>query len=84
MLLMCSSLDPPEMNTNQLLLVSTLGLVINLFGMVSNGRPMHTTDIRIAMDMGTPTITDTVIMITPMITPMVQTVSTSMTIPMIM
>ena len=47
---------------------------------------MHTADIRIAMDMGTPTITDTVIMTTrtAMITAMVQTVSTSMTIPMIM
>ncbi|KAI9511526.1 hypothetical protein F5148DRAFT_993579, partial [Russula earlei] len=34
-------LDPPEMNTNQLLLVSTLGLVINLFGMLAMGGHAH-------------------------------------------
>lgn len=34
-------LDPPEMNTNQLLLVSTLGLLINLFGMVAMGGHAH-------------------------------------------
>jgi len=38
---MYPSLDPPEMNTNQLLLVSTLGLVINLFGMVAMGGHAH-------------------------------------------
>ncbi|KAH9993673.1 cation efflux family-domain-containing protein [Russula compacta] len=34
-------LDPPEMNTNQLLLVSTVGLVINLFGMLAMGGHAH-------------------------------------------
>ncbi|KAI0305962.1 cation efflux family-domain-containing protein [Multifurca ochricompacta] len=34
-------LDPPEMNTNQLLLVSTLGLGINLFGMLAMGGHAH-------------------------------------------
>ena len=34
-------LDPPEMNTNQLLLVSTVGLLINLFGMVAMGGHAH-------------------------------------------
>ncbi|KAI0296031.1 cation efflux family-domain-containing protein [Russula brevipes] len=34
-------LDPPEMNTNQLLLVSSLGLVINLFGMLAMGGHAH-------------------------------------------
>src|SRR6266851_2829321 len=38
---MCLSLDPPEMNTNQLLLVSTLGLIINLFGMLAMGGHAH-------------------------------------------
>ncbi|KAI0047247.1 cation efflux protein [Auriscalpium vulgare] len=34
-------LDPPEMNTNQLLLVSSLGLGVNLFGMVATGGHAH-------------------------------------------
>ncbi|KAH8116359.1 cation efflux protein [Phellopilus nigrolimitatus] len=34
-------LDPPEMNTNQLLLVSTLGLGVNLFGMFAMGGHHH-------------------------------------------
>ena len=36
-----SSLDPPEMNTNQLLLVSSLGLGVNLFGMFAMGGHHH-------------------------------------------
>ena len=35
------SLDPPEMNTNQLLLVSAVGLGINLFGMLAMGGHAH-------------------------------------------
>ncbi|KAG9128131.1 putative zinc transporter msc2 [Ceratobasidium sp. 392] len=34
-------LDPPEMNTNQLLLVSGLGLGVNLFGMFAMGGHHH-------------------------------------------
>ncbi|KAI0691229.1 cation efflux family-domain-containing protein [Cytidiella melzeri] len=34
-------LDPPEMNTSQLLLVSTLGLCVNLFGMFAMGGHHH-------------------------------------------
>ncbi|KAF8519674.1 cation efflux family-domain-containing protein [Gautieria morchelliformis] len=34
-------LDPPEMNTNRLLLVSTLGLGVNLFGMFAMGGHHH-------------------------------------------
>ncbi|KAF8573763.1 cation efflux protein [Ramaria rubella] len=34
-------LDPPEMSTNQLLLVSTLGLGVNLFGMFAMGGHHH-------------------------------------------
>ncbi|PFH45909.1 hypothetical protein AMATHDRAFT_70910 [Amanita thiersii Skay4041] len=34
-------LDPPEMNTSQLLLVSTLGLAVNLFGMFAMGGHHH-------------------------------------------
>ncbi|KAH9840123.1 cation efflux protein [Rhodofomes roseus] len=34
-------LDPPEMNTNQLLLVSSLGLGVNLFGMFAMGGHHH-------------------------------------------
>ncbi|KAI9464557.1 cation efflux protein, partial [Lactarius psammicola] len=34
-------LDPPEMNTNQLLLVSAVGLGINLFGMLAMGGHAH-------------------------------------------
>ncbi|RPD64317.1 cation efflux protein [Lentinus tigrinus ALCF2SS1-6] len=34
-------LDPPEMNTSQLLLVSTLGLGVNLFGMFAMGGHHH-------------------------------------------
>ncbi|KZT55246.1 cation efflux protein [Calocera cornea HHB12733] len=34
-------LDPPEMNTNQLLLVSSLGLAVNLFGMFATGGHAH-------------------------------------------
>ncbi|KAK7031345.1 J domain-containing protein [Favolaschia claudopus] len=34
-------LDPPEMNTNQLLLVSSLGLAVNLFGMFAMGGHHH-------------------------------------------
>lgn len=35
------SLDPPEMNTRQLLLVSTVGLAVNLFGMFAMGGHHH-------------------------------------------
>jgi len=35
------SLDPPEMNTSQLLLVSSLGLGVNLFGMFAMGGHHH-------------------------------------------
>lgn len=35
------SIDPPEMSTNQLLLVSTLGLGVNLFGMFAMGGHHH-------------------------------------------
>jgi hypothetical protein len=35
------SLEPPEMNTNQLLLISTLGLGVNLFGMFAMGGHHH-------------------------------------------
>ncbi|KAF7430574.1 putative zinc transporter msc2 [Pleurotus ostreatus] len=34
-------LDPPEMNTSQLLLVSSLGLAVNLFGMFAMGGHHH-------------------------------------------
>ncbi|KAI0793975.1 cation efflux protein [Fomes fomentarius] len=34
-------LEPPEMNTNQLLLVSFVGLCVNLFGMVAMGGHHH-------------------------------------------
>lgn len=34
-------LNPPEMNTSQLLLVSTLGLGVNLFGMFAMGGHHH-------------------------------------------
>jgi solute carrier family 30 (zinc transporter), member 5/7 len=34
-------LDPPEMNTNQLLLVSSIGLGVNLFGMFAMGGHHH-------------------------------------------
>ena len=40
-LTMHSSLDPPEMNTSQLLLVSSLGLGVNLFGMFAMGGHHH-------------------------------------------
>ena len=36
-----SRLDPPEMNTSQLLLVSSLGLAVNLFGMFAMGGHHH-------------------------------------------
>ncbi|KAF4593256.1 putative zinc transporter msc2 [Pleurotus pulmonarius] len=36
-------LDPPEMNTSQLLLVSSLGLAVNLFGMFAMGGHHHDT-----------------------------------------
>ena len=36
-----SSLDPPEMTTSQLLLVSSLGLGVNLFGMFAMGGHHH-------------------------------------------
>jgi len=36
-----SRLEPPEMNTNQLLLVSSLGLAVNLFGMFAMGGHHH-------------------------------------------
>jgi solute carrier family 30 (zinc transporter), member 5/7 len=39
-LLFCS-MEPPEMNTNQLLLVSSLGLGVNLFGMFAMGGHHH-------------------------------------------
>jgi len=34
-------IDPPEMNTNQLLLVSSMGLGVNLFGMFAMGGHHH-------------------------------------------
>lgn len=34
-------IDPPEMNTNQLLLVSFAGLCINLVGMFATGHHHH-------------------------------------------
>ncbi|EFI27377.1 hypothetical protein CC1G_14848 [Coprinopsis cinerea okayama7 len=34
-------IDPPEMNTNQLLLVSSVGLAVNLFGMFAMGGHHH-------------------------------------------
>ena len=40
-LIFCSSLDPPEMNTSQLLLISSLGLGVNLFGMFAMGGHHH-------------------------------------------
>lgn len=36
-----SSMEPPEMNTSQLLLVSSLGLGVNLFGMFAMGGHHH-------------------------------------------
>ena len=67
-------LDPPEMNTNQLLLVSSVGLGVNLFGMFAMGghhhhvrmpspikllyRLSYTRAIPIPMDMDTPTTAD--------------------------
>ena len=41
MLVVYSSLDPPEMNTSQLLLVSSMGLGVNLFGMFAMGGHHH-------------------------------------------
>lgn len=35
------SLEPPEMNTSQLLLVSSVGLGVNLFGMFAMGGHHH-------------------------------------------
>lgn len=40
------SLEPPEMNTNQLLLISMLGLGVNLFGMFAMGGHHHVSGIR--------------------------------------
>lgn len=34
-------IDPPEMNTNQLLTVSVLGLAVNLVGMFATGHHHH-------------------------------------------
>lgn len=34
-------LDPPEMNTSQLLVVSSLGLAVNLVGMFATGHNHH-------------------------------------------
>jgi len=34
-------MDPPEMNTNQLLTVSALGLAVNLVGLVATGGHHH-------------------------------------------
>lgn len=34
-------LDPPEMNTSQLLVVSSVGLAVNLVGMVATGGHHH-------------------------------------------
>lgn len=36
-----NSLDPPEMETRQLLLVSSIGLAINLWGMYATGGHHH-------------------------------------------
>ena len=41
MLMGVSSMEPPEMNTSQLLLVSSLGLGVNLFGMFAMGGHHH-------------------------------------------
>ena len=41
MLTIRTRLDPPEMNTNQLLLVSSVGLGVNLFGMFAMGGHHH-------------------------------------------
>ena len=41
-----SSLDPPEMNTSQLLLISSLGLGVNLFGMFAMGGHHHHVCVR--------------------------------------
>ena len=41
MLTVYHSLDPPEMNTSQLLLISSLGLAVNLFGMFAMGGHHH-------------------------------------------
>lgn len=40
-LVLLHRLEPPEMNTNQLLLVSTMGLGVNLFGMFAMGGHHH-------------------------------------------
>jgi Co/Zn/Cd efflux system component len=41
MLMDMDRLDPPQMNTTQLLLVSTVGLAVNLFGMFAMGGHAH-------------------------------------------
>ena len=43
-------MEPPEMNTNQLLLVSSLGLGVNLFGMFAMGGHHHVSFISITLD----------------------------------
>jgi Co/Zn/Cd efflux system component len=40
-------LEPPEMNTSQLLLVSSVGLGVNLFGMFAMGGHHHVSSARI-------------------------------------
>ena len=40
-ILLVRSLSPPEMNTSQLLLVSSIGLAVNLFGMFAMGGHHH-------------------------------------------
>ncbi|PIL25045.1 transporter [Ganoderma sinense ZZ0214-1] len=40
-------LDPPEMNTSQLLLVSSLGLGVNLFGMFAMGGHHHSLEVKV-------------------------------------
>lgn len=40
-MLNANRIDPPQMNTRQLLLVSTVGLAVNLFGMFAMGGHAH-------------------------------------------
>ncbi|GAW09618.1 cation efflux protein [Lentinula edodes] len=49
-------LDPPEMDTSQLLLVSSLGLAVNLFGMFAMGGHHHHHTLIHTRSMITPTV----------------------------
>lgn len=42
-------IDPPEMNTNQLLTVSVLGLAVNLVGMFATGHHHHGHSVSMAI-----------------------------------